>query len=111
MKLKTLITISYIVLLTQTSCNKHPYQSVPENNWTQEEKDKILTDLKPMLDFLPQPEISKNENEIIQRTINECIIMYPNWEDFNKRNSMNQCESLALSKILIEYMPQYKKPD
>ena len=91
----------FAIAILCIACNHHPTQTIPSNNWTEEYKQTLLKEIRQSIEFMPVPELNHNEDEIADRALNECIIGYPDMNEFKKHSSY---EITALGKIIQEYV-------
>jgi hypothetical protein len=66
-----------LLILLLSDCN-----SLPKNNWT--EQDKLNATFTVRLVLNANPTFRKNKDAILDATIKECITKYPNVNDFKK---------------------------
>jgi hypothetical protein len=73
----------------------------PDNNWTEEDKSRATATVKFVLDA--NPTFREKKDEILDNTIEECIIKYPNVEDFRRDSNYVQA---AFSAALMKSLPK-----
>jgi hypothetical protein len=81
-----LITFTSLTMFNQ-SCKNGTYTNSQAttiaNNWTEDQKQTILTISKSSANANSNPSIHNNSQDIAQKTLDECMEEYPDYSDFN----------------------------
>jgi len=93
-KLESFITAFLIPLIfTLISC-----RTVPENNWSDEDKAKAGGAVVFELEILNMPTLYNDRYKIAQEVLNKCISKYPDIEDFKKNMEYSKEAFLQVMK-------------
>jgi hypothetical protein len=103
LKLKSIL-FSALIIAVLSSCNHQVSTlSLPQNNWTDSDKNAIKQQIKTLAQSVPYPEINQHVDEISDETIKDVITNYPDVNDFNKHR---EYLILSFSKIGREKIPK-----
>jgi formaldehyde-activating enzyme involved in methanogenesis len=83
-----------IAILIMSAC-----QTTPTNNWTDEEKGKVIGGVYVGIDGTEIQSLMQNKEKIAKKVLDKCISKYPNFDDFK---SNYQYSSEAFKEVLKE---------